>query len=151
MKNRLFASFLFLIPALLNAQTNTGIMETENPNSLVELENVAFRIDGVSGSAFNIKLFPTDSVDYTVILHFYSRKNDSTAFSIIPQSSMNADWHDFKKGVLAVVPDNTPDSEVNSQVQTLMRNMIAGTKEQKFDAYNAIMTGYGSPLKAMFE
>jgi hypothetical protein len=152
MRNRLVTLFLLLSPVISNAQSSTGdgIMETETPRALVELENVAFRIDGVSGSAFNIKLFPTDSVDFTVIMHFYSRQNDST-FVLIPQSSMNADWHDFKLAALALAPVGTPDSDVNSQVQLLMKAMIAGNMQEKFDAYNLIMTGYGAPLKAAFE
>ena len=138
---QLMIGFLMLCSLIGSAQ----IMETDQPDSIVEIDNTIYKIDGVSGLAGNIVLYPTDSVNFTIYLQFHKKQDSS--WVEIPRSAMNADWYDFVKGVKAAAPPGTPDNIIYAQVQQLMRGMIAGNKQEKLQAYNAIMTGYGAPLK----
>jgi hypothetical protein len=120
------------------------------PNSLVTIDYSSYRIDGVAGRIVEMPLTLTDSMVYTIYLEFY-RADTSGNFVAIPRSAMNADRADFDKGVRAAVPNGTPDSFVNSKVNNIMKAMIAGTAAEKWQAYNAIMTGYGAALKPLNE
>ena len=123
---------------------------TTVPNSLVTIAYSSYRIDGVLGKVVEMPLTLKDSMAYTIYLEFY-RADSSGNFVAIPRSAMNADREDFEKGVRAAVPVGTPDSFVNTQVNNIMKAMIAGTKEEKWGAYNAIMSGYGARVLPLVE
>ena len=139
-------AILFLFAFTANAQE---VFKTV-PNSLVTIDYSSYRIDGVSGKVVEMPLTLKDSMAYTIYLEFY-RADSLGNFVAIPRSAMNADREDFEQGVRAAVPSGTPDSFGNTQWNNIMKAMIAGTREEKWSAYNAIMSGYGAALKPLNE
>jgi len=138
----------------VNAQE---IFKTVENSSVQVNEWTTYAVDGVGNAkVVDMDLSLSDSiVEFTIYLSFYEVDTSGT-FSVIPRSGMNADREDFFKGVKAAIaaqgvsePNLTPAA--NEQTNSIMRAMLSGTRDQKYAAYNAILTGYGAPLLPLDE
>jgi hypothetical protein len=120
------------------------------PNSLVTIDYSSYVIDGVSGKVVEMDLTLSGTVEYTIYLVFYRADSEGNLVEI-PRSAMNADRTDFEKGIRAAVPEGTPDSIVESQVNDIMKAMLTASPASKWAAYNSILMGYGAALKPLSE
>lgn len=143
---KLIVLFLF---AALSATAQDAIFKTV-PSSTITIDFSSYVIDGVSGRVVQMPLTLADSMSFTVYLQFY-RKDAAGQFVKIPRSEMNADREDFEGGIRAASPVGITEEQINAIVDNIMRAMVAGTPAEKWQAYNAIMSGYGAPLLPLAE
>jgi hypothetical protein len=120
------------------------------PNSLITIDYSSYVIDGVSGKVVEMDLTLSDKIEYTIYLVFYRADSEGNLVEI-PRSAMNADRTDFEKGIKAAVPEGTPDSVVESQVNNIMKAMLTAYPSDRWEAYNSILMGYGASLLPLAE